>query len=153
DRATLESGELRRMIEEDGLRGVTSIASPRDYDATGGSDTVVLERIMIRDVVVACDTLRGVYETTLGADGFASIEVDPRLAYDAGALLDEAARLWREVDRPNLMVTIPATRAGVLAVEACLRRGINVNATLLFSVARYREVAGAHLRALERRVE
>jgi transaldolase len=154
DRATLDSGELRRMIEVDGLRGVTSLASSLDGGALAGeSAAAALERIMVRDVVVACDTLRGVYETTSGVDGFASIDVDPTLAHDTSALIDEATRSWRAVDRPNLMVAIPATRAGIPAIEACLRRGINVNATLLFSVARYREVAGAHLRALERRLD
>lgn len=100
---------------------------------------------------IACDALQPVYEATHGADGFASIEVDPTIASDTGAQVEQAVRLWNAVGRPNLMVKIPGTRAGLPAIESCLFHGINVNVTLLFSVTRYREVADAWMRALEHR--
>ncbi len=162
----LLSGELRRLVEQDGLRGVTSnptifqkaMASSTDYDASirsaprSTSDAAVLERIMVRDLSVACHELRSVYEATSGADGFASIEVDPTCAGDTAAQVEQATRLWQAIERPNLMVKIPATRPGIPAIESCLAHGINVNVTLLFSVSRYREVVEAYMRALERRV-
>lgn len=166
DRRLLTSGELRRLVDEDGIRGVTSnptifekaISSSSDYDdvirsaPASDSDARVLERIMVRDLTLACDELRAVYDRTNGADGFASIEVDPTIAHDTAAQVEQAKRLWDAVDRPNLMVKIPATRAGLPAIESCLAHGININITLLFSVSRYREVEEAYLRALERRV-
>jgi transketolase len=166
DRRLLTSGDFRRMVEQDGLRGVTSnptifqkaIASSDDYDALireaapGESDASILERIMVRDLTLACDELRPAFERSNGADGFASIEVDPLVADDTTAQIEQATRLWRAVDRPNLMVKIPATAAGVPAIETCLACGININVTLLFSVERYREVTLAFLSALEQRV-
>jgi transaldolase len=166
DRRLLLSGELRRMIDVDGLRGLTSnpsifqkaIATTSDYDALireappSESHASILERIMIRDLGDACDELRSVYDATRGADGFASIEVDPRIANDTAAQVEQAKRLWDAVHRPNLMVKIPATRPGLPAIESCLAHGVNINITLLFSVNRYREVIEAHLRALEKRV-
>lgn len=165
DRDLLCSGELDRLIAEDGLRGVTSnptifgkaIAGSADYDeiigeaAADEQDEVVLERIMVRDLALACDKLRGVYDASGGRDGFASIEVSPAIARETDAQIEEAQRFWRTIGRPNLMVKIPGTRAGVAAIEACLTRGININVTLLFSVTRYAEVLEAHLRALEQR--
>jgi transaldolase len=165
DRKLLLSGELDRMIMEDGLKGVTSnptifqkaIAGSDDYDAfvkaapASEPDASVLERLMVRDLTMACDQLRIVHSGSDGADGFASIEVAPALAGDTAGSVAQATRLWRAIDRPNLMVKIPGTRAGLPAIEQCLADGINVNITLLFSVARYREVIEAHLRALERR--
>jgi transaldolase len=166
ERKLLASGDLDRMIASDGLRGVTSnptifqkaIASSSDYDALirtappSDSDASVLERLMVRDLTAACDKLRPVYESSDGTDGFASIEVAPEVAGDAAATVEQALRLWSAVDRPNLMVKIPGTRAGLRAIESCLAHGININITLLFSVSRYREVIECHLRALERRV-
>jgi transaldolase len=166
DRRLLTSGDFRRLIEN-GIRGVTSnptifqkaIAGGTDYDALiraarpSESDASVLERVMLRDLTLACDELRSAYERSDGRDGFASIEVDPTIADDAAAQIEQAKRLWEAVDRPNLMVKIPATRAGLPAIESCLAHGININVTLLFSVSRYREVIEAHLRALERRVQ
>ncbi len=155
------------MIAEDGVRGLTSnptifqkaIAASDAYDdiilnaSPSESDASVLERIMVRDLRAACDELRPVYERTNGADGYASIEVDPILAHDTQGQITQAKRLWNAVGRPNLMVKIPATRAGIPAIEQSLADGSNVNVTLLFSVARYREVVDAFLRALERRVD
>ncbi len=165
DRRLLTSGEFRRLVERDGLRGVTSnptifqkaISGTSDYDAfvrgapPSESDASVLERLMVRDLALACDVLLPAYEESGGTDGFASIEVDPTIASDTAAQVEQATRLWRAVNRPNLMVKIPATRAGLPAIESCLAHGININVTLLFSVSRYREVVEAHLRALERR--
>lgn len=166
DRRLLTSGELRRMVEHEGLRGVTSnpaifqkaIAASNDYDglirsaAANENLANILERIMVRDLTLACDELRPVYERTAGVDGFASIEIDPTVANDTGAQVEHAKRLWDAVNRPNLMVKIPATRPGLPAIKSCLAHGLNINVTLLFSVERYREVVEAHLRALERRV-
>lgn len=166
DRALLTSGELTRMIERDGLRGLTSnptifqksIAASADYDdfiraaSSAESDVDVLGRLMVRDLTLACDALRPVYESSEGADGFASIEVAPSLARDTAGSIEQARRLWKQVARPNLMVKIPGTREGLPAIERCLAEGININITLLFSVPRHLEVVDAYLRALEARV-
>jgi len=166
ERALFASGEIDRLIERDGLTGVTSnptifqkaIASSSDYDAfilgAAGDepDRAVYERLEVADVAMACDRFAPVYERTAGADGFVSIEVSPSLAHDADGEVQEARRLWKSVSRPNLMVKIPGTREGVAAIERCLAEGINVNITLLFSVTRYADVAQAYLRALEARV-
>lgn len=165
DRKLLTSGELDRLIINDGLGGITSnptifqkaIAGSSDYDdaiaRAPASETTerVLERLMVKDLALACDKLRTVYDTSRGTDGFASIEVAPGAANDSARTIAEATRLWCAVDRPNLMVKIPGTRAGLAAIRECLGRGINVNITLLFSVTRYREVLEAYLGALEGR--
>jgi transaldolase len=166
DRRLLLSGELRRLIEVDGVRGVTSnptifqkaIASSDAYDdlirsaPRSETEASLLERIMVRDLALACDELRPVYDSSQGADGFASIEVNPKLAGDTAAQVEQARALWTAVDRPNLMVKIPGTRPGLPAIHSCLVHGININVTLLFSCSRYREVIEAHLHALERRL-
>lgn len=158
DRKLLLSGDLERLLEL-GVRGVTSnptifqkaIAQSSDYDAfiaaapPSESNTSILERLMVRDLTLACDLLRG-------ASGFASIEVSPDVANDTGASVEQAVRLWNAVNRPNLMVKIPGTPAGLLAIESAIAHGINVNITLLFSVPRYRQVIEAFLCGLERRV-
>jgi transaldolase len=166
DRRLLSSGRFDQLISAGGVRGVTSnptifekaISGSKDYDAffetasREESDAQVLERLMVEDLRVACDRLRPVYEAARGADGFASIEVAPGLAGDTSGSIDAAGRLWRLVDRPNLMVKIPGTPAGVPAIERCLEAGININITLLFSVERYLEVAEAYMSALESRL-
>lgn len=166
DRELLTSGELDRKVQE-GLRGLTSnptifqkaIASGRAYDdVIGGAaasemESTVLERLMVRDIAAACDRLRPVYDRTGGADGFASIEVSPLAAGDTKRSIAEAHRLWEAVSRPNVMVKIPGTPQGVPAIRRCLTDGLNINITLLFSVARYREVVDAYLSALEARLE
>ena len=165
DHRLVASGELDRLIHSEGIRGLTSnptifakaITSSEDYDdlidaaTPNESDASVFERLCVRDVTLACDAFRPVYEATGGADGFVSIEVPPSAAHDALGTIDAAHRLWSEVARPNVMVKIPGTREGLLAIERCVGDGINVNVTLLFSVERYEHVARAYVRALERR--
>lgn len=165
DARLIASGNLDRLID-DGVRGVTSnptifqkaIAGSHAYDdiihgSPTTSDAQVLERIMVRDVTLACDRLFRVFEATRGADGFVSIEVDPTCARDTERSIQAARRLWRAVSRPNLMVKIPGTTEGLAAVESLLALGININITLLFSVERYAEVAEAYVRALEARLQ
>src|SRR5207248_11452009 len=142
-RDLLRSGELRRLIAEDGLRGMTSnpsifekaIGHGDDYDtqiaeleAAGDLDPGALfERLAIRDIQDGADALRPVYDQTQGRDGYISIEVSPYLAMDTGGTIEEARRLWREVRRDNLMVKIPATRPGLPAIQAMIAEGININ--------------------------
>ena len=165
-RGMTRSGELAVMID-DGLRGMTSnptifeqaIAGSTDYDdalreyaASPKTDRQVFDALAIQDVQEAADVFRPVYDETDGADGFVSIEVAPELARDTEGSIAEARRLWRVVDRPNVMIKIPGMREGWPAIERCLREGININITLLFSLEHYRAVAEAYLRALEARV-
>ena len=165
-RGMLTSGELERLIA-DGLRGMTSnptifeqgIGGSPDYDdtleraaASGRSDAEIFETIAVEDVGAAADLFRPVYEGSNGGDGFISIEVSPALARDTGGTIAEAERLWKALDRPNVMIKIPGTREGWPAIERCLTDGININITLLFSVEHYRKVADAYLTALETRV-
>jgi transaldolase / glucose-6-phosphate isomerase len=165
-RGVIESGELARMVEEDSLRGVTSnpaifekaILGSSDYDADiaeaakdGLSAREVYRRLAVRDVQLAADTLRRVYDETGGADGYVSLEVAPRLAHDTEGTLEQARMYWELVDRPNLMIKIPATPEGIPAIETALYEGLNVNITLLFAVSAYEDVMRAYVRALERR--
>ena len=158
---------LRRLIEEDGLSGMTSnptiferaIAQTDLYDhhirrlgAEGKAPSEIFETLALDDVCRAADSFRSVYELTDGADGFVSIEVRPHLAHDTEESIAEARRLWKACHRPNVMIKIPATREGVLAIHRCLTEGININITLLFSLERYREVMEAYIAALEARV-
>jgi transaldolase len=167
-RDLLRSGELSRLIVEDGLRGMTTnptifekaIAGSTLYDgdirrlaASGANPGKVVESLAVADVRTACDAFRPLYETTEGRDGFVSIEVSPELAYDTEGTVVDARRLWEAVDRPNLMVKIPGTREGLPAIERCLTEGISVNVTLLFGLERYTEVREAYLAALEARVQ
>jgi transaldolase len=166
DRDLLRNHKLVRMVRHDGLRGLTSnptifqkalaIGGAYDDDIRNAhreeTNAHVLERAMVHDLQAACDALRPAYESTGGADGFASIEVSPLLAHDTEGSVGEARRLWHKVARPNLMVKIPATHEGIAAIFRCLCEGININITLLFSVARYGEVHDAYVRALEERV-
>lgn len=165
-RGMLRSGELAGLIAA-GLRGMTSnptifeqaIGDSPDYDDTlervagpGRSDAEIFETIAVEDVGAAADLFRPVYDRSNGGDGFVSIEVSPGLARDTRGTIAEAERLWRALDRPNVMIKIPGTREGWPAIERCLTNGININITLLFSVEHYRRVAEAHLAALEARV-
>jgi transaldolase len=166
-RDLLTSGEFQRLVEKDGVRGVTSNPTIFDKAITAGStyddalrlmlaadptrDALTLfEKLEIQDLEMAADILRPVYDRTEGADGFVSIEVSPRLAYDTAASIAEAQRLWKAVNRPNLMVKIPSTVQGVQAVEVLIGEGININITLMFSLAHYEAVAQAYLRGLKR---
>jgi transaldolase len=166
-RDLMASGALHRLIEQDGLSGMTSnptifeqaISSSSDYDAdirrlttAGHGADDIFEALTVADVQAACDAFRPVYDATNGVDGLVSIEVSPTLAYDSDATLAEARRLWARVQRPNLMIKIPGTEPGLPAVEHAVADGINVNVTLLFSVARHREVIDAYLRGLEQRL-
>jgi transaldolase len=167
-RDLLESGELERMMREDAIRGVTSnptifqkaISAGHAYDdqlrdvAREEDDPKeVFLRLAVDDVVHACDLLRRVWDDGCrGCDGYVSIEVDPNVANDTEATLEEAARLHALVDRPNAYVKIPATKAGLPAVEEMIARGKSINVTLIFSLERYSEVAEAYIRGLERLV-
>jgi transaldolase len=159
--------ELKRLIEQDGLSGMTSnptifqkaIADSALYDddirnagAEGKDSAAIFEALAVADVSAAADIFRPVYDASGGDDGFVSIEVGPRLARDTKGTIAEARRLWSACGRPNVMVKIPGTAEGLPAIRQCLSEGININITLLFSVPRYREVMEAYLSALEDRV-
>jgi transaldolase len=167
-RGILDNGELEEMIRRHDLRGVTSnpsifqqaIGASDDYDdafdllATDGADAgEAYESLAVDDIQRACDLFRGVYDAAGGADGFVSLEVSPELAHDADATVEEARRLWSAVGRPNLMVKVPGTDAGIPAIEALIAEGMNVNVTLLFSVENHERVREAFLRGVERRVD
>ncbi|MGE3272114.1 MAG: transaldolase [Chloroflexota bacterium] len=166
-RKSLLSGDIRTLIENDGLRGMTAnpaifqvaIAAGDDYDSTiekmvraGAEPIAIYEQLAVEDIQEACDQFRALYDSTDGGDGFVSLEVAPNLAYNTEGTLEEARRLWSWVDRPNLMIKVPGTAAGVPAIETLLSEGINVNVTLLFAIEAYEAVAWAYIRALERRV-
>ncbi len=165
-RGMLKDGELARLIAEDGVTGITSnpsifekaIAGSHDYD--GQIRVLALERrkeleiyqtLTVEDIRDAADCFRAVYEKTAGADGYVSLEVSPRLAHDTEGTITEARRLWAAVGRPNLMIKVPGTRAGLPAIRRLIGEGINVNITLLFGLPRYREVVEAYLAGLEDR--
>jgi transaldolase/glucose-6-phosphate isomerase len=163
-RAFIESGELEEAIKS-GVSGVTSnpaifaaaIAGSADYDealrdlgAAGLPTTQIYEALAIEDIQGAADALRQVYERTAGDDGYVSLEVSPDLAHDTEGTVEEARRLYAMVDRPNVMIKVPATAAGVPAVETLIGEGININVTLMFSLAHYDAVAEAYIRGLEK---
>ena len=166
-RGAIRGGGLARLVTEDGLSGVTSnptifknaMTSATDYDAQiselaagGKSASEIYEALAITDIRGAADILRPTFDRTQGTDGFVSLEVSPHLANDTQRTIDEAARLWKAVARPNIFIKIPGTQAGVPAIEACLARGININITLLFSIAAHRQVIEAYWRAMESRL-
>ncbi|MGE0822156.1 MAG: transaldolase [Candidatus Binatia bacterium] len=166
-RRMIHNGELQERVTKTGLRGVTSnpntfhkaISETNDYDEhisrlvrRQTPTTELYERLVVADVQAACDLLRPVYDETEGGDGFVSLEVSPHLAHDADGTMQEARRLWALVGRPNVLIKIPGTAAGVPAIEQMLYEGVNVNITLLFSVPRYEAVAVAYINALERRI-
>jgi transaldolase len=165
DRALLHDGTLARRIREDALMGMTSnptifekaLAEGGEYDAqireADGLDAHALfELLATTDVRDACDAFRGIYDTTDGGDGYVSLEVSPGAAHNADATVTEARRLWAMVDRPNLMIKVPGTEAGLPAVRRLIAEGINVNITLLFAVEAHRRVIDAYLSGLEERV-
>ncbi|HKF69576.1 MAG TPA: bifunctional transaldolase/phosoglucose isomerase [Vicinamibacterales bacterium] len=164
-RSLITSGELRRLIDEDGIRGVTSNPSIFEKVVTGSSDyrdaiqslaerrldaKTLYETIAIRDIQDAADELRMTYDETVGRDGYVSLEVSPLLAHDTAGTLAEARRLWGTVDRSNLMIKVPATPEGIPAIEELIASGINVNVTLLFSQDVYEQVAHAYMSGLKR---
>ena len=169
-RSMLRSGALRRLVEEDDLRGVTTnpsifqkaIADSNDYDDSlahlcqefpGQSYEEHFISLAVEDIQETADILRPVYERTQGQDGMVSIEVSPLLAYDTDGSIAEGKELFARIGRPNVMIKIPATKAGIPAIEELISAGINVNATLLFSVERYVEVANAYKRGIRKRYE
>ena len=162
-RELLESGQLARLVRELGITGLTSnptifhkaMSSGDSYDAqirdaaSRGLDAkAIYEELAVRDIQAVADLLRPVYEQSNQQDGFVSLEVSPDLAYDASRSVLEGRRLWAAVDRPNLMIKIPGTKAGIPAVTALLGEGVNVNVTLVFGRRRYREVLEAHAEGL-----
>jgi transaldolase len=162
-RALLDDGSLARLVDEDGVSGVTSnpaiferaISAHDEYDeaiarlaAAGADAREICEALTVEDVGRAADLLRPVYERTDARDGYVSIEVSPHLAGDTDATVTEALRIRDRLDRPNVMIKVPATPAGVPAIRYLVGQGVNINATLLFSVARYREVAQAYVEGL-----
>src|SRR3954468_7688563 len=164
----IESGELERPVKYESLRGVTpnpaifekAILGSDDYDelieedATKGLDArAIYEHLAVKTVQDACDVLRPIYDEADGHDGFVSIEVDPDIAFDTEKTIEMARHYWKTVDRPNVMVKIPGTDEGAPAIEECLYEGININITLLFSVAAYERVAEAFIKAMERRLD
>jgi transaldolase/glucose-6-phosphate isomerase len=167
-RSLIEGGELQRLVDEYCLRGVTSnpaifekaILGSNDYDddlvelAERGLDArAIYDEIAVRDVQLAADVLRPVYDQTGGYDGYVSLEVGPEAAHDADITLEQARDYWRRVDRPNVMIKIPGTPAGTKPIEEAIFEGININVTLLFAVEAYSHVAEAYIRGLERRRE
>jgi transaldolase len=168
-RSLITSGELRKLIEQDGLAGMTSNPSIFEKAIVDGQEYAdflaelrkdasldakgIYERLAIRDIQDAADTLKPVYLSTNGHDGYVSLEVSPLLANETQATIEEARRLWNTVQRPNIMIKVPGTVAGIPAIETLLTEGINVNITLLFARERYEEVAEVYLRALEARAK
>ncbi len=165
-RSLITSGELLRLMTEDGLRGVTSnpaifekaitgstdysnalkaLEARRDLDAQG-----TYEQLAIADIQDAADLLRRVYTETAARDGYVSLEVSPFLARDTQGTIAEARRLWRAIGRPNVMIKVPATPEGITAIQTLIGEGINVNVTLLFARAAYERVAEAYFAGLER---
>ena len=165
-RDLIASGELRRLIEEDGLRGMTSnpsifekaITGSHDYDEDiralareGKRVQAIYEALSVRDVQNAADEFRPLYDRTDGKDGYVSLEVNPHLAHDTNGTIDEARRLWETLSRPNVFIKVPATAAGLPAIRQLTSEGISVNVTLLFGLPRYRQVAEAYIDGIEAR--
>jgi transaldolase len=168
ERHLLRNGEMAGMIEAGLIRGVTSnpsifnnaISKSSDYDEdliplarAGKSAVEIYEALAVADIQAACDLFLPLYQASCGGDGFVSLEVSPYLANETAATLKDAIRLWGLVDRPNLMIKIPGTKAGLPAITKTIARGINVNVTLIFSLKRYAKVMDAFLKGLEQRVE
>jgi transaldolase len=166
-REMLQSGELKNLVENSGISGITSnpaifeqaISGNVIYDAdieagirAGLPTAKIYESLVFADTRNACDILRPVYEATNGFDGYVSIEVPPTIAEDTQGTIAAARRYFQEIDRENVMIKIPGTAAGLLAVEQAIAEGINVNITLLFSVQSYINTAWAYIRGLEKRV-
>ncbi len=166
-REMLTSGELKRLIEEDGLKGVTSnpaifekaIAGSDNYDAAirslaqeGKGNKEIYEILTVEDIRQAADSFRPLFDRLDGRDGFVSLEVSPHLARDTEGTIEEARRLWGALDRPNVLIKVPGTKEGLPAIRQLISEGINVNVTLLFGLERYRSVAEAFIAGIEARV-
>jgi transaldolase/glucose-6-phosphate isomerase len=168
ERKILRNGELAELIQKGDIRGLTSnpsifdhaIAKSKDYDSAlipmswaGYTDKMILEQLMIEDIIRVADLMRPLFDQTHGGDGFVSLEVRPDLAYDAEKTIHEAQRFWDIINKPNLMIKIPGTKPGLIAIRKSIAAGININITLLFSVERYQEVMDAYLSGLEDRIK
>lgn len=167
-RKFLDEGVLKKLIEDDGLRGLTSnpsifqkaIGDSDDYDhqikslvAEGANTTEIYEALVLADIQAACDLFGPLYAESNGGDGFVSLEVAPDLAYDTDGTISEARRLYQAVGRPNVMIKVPATPDGIPAIEQLISEGININITLMFNMAHYEAVAAAYINGLKRLVE
>ena len=163
-RNALDNGEIQGLIDQDGVSGLTSnpsifekaIAGSHDYDNAirsmaleGKGVEEIYAALTIEDIQRAADLFRPIYDRLEGGDGFVSLEVSPKLAYDTAGAIAEARKLWAAVNRPNLLIKVPGTREGLPAIQQLIGEGINVNVTLLFGLPRYREVAEAYLVGLE----
>ena len=163
-RSMIESGKLKGLIDQ-GLRGQTSnptifkqaISSGSDYDAkiqqlaqAGKSTFEIYDELTIKDVQDAADLFRGVYEDTHGLDGYVSLEINPKLGHQLESQLKEGIRLWQKLNRPNVMIKVPATKNGLGVVEGLIARGVNVNVTLIFSAEQYSQVVWAYWKGLKR---
>lgn len=165
-RDLIASGELGHLIENDGLRGMTSnptifekaISGSHDYDQPiramsleGNSVNDIYETLSQEDVRSAADAFRPTYDRTEGVDGYVSLEVNPHLAHDTRGTIEEARRLWAALNRPNVLIKVPATAEGLPAIQQLISEGINVNVTLLFGIPRYRQVVEAYIAGIEAR--
>ena len=163
-RSMIEHGKLKNLIDQ-GLRGQTSnptifkqaISQSTDYDAKiveltekGRSTFEIYDELTIRDVQDACDLFKGVYQSTQGLDGYVSLEINPHLANAYEAQRDEGLRLWKKVNRPNLMIKVPGTKQGCRVVSDLLAQGVNVNVTLIFSAEQYQDVAWAYIEGMKK---
>ena len=168
DRKIMNNGDLKKMIEVDGIRGVTSnpaifekaISSSSDYndDITSlsqqkNSNDDIFYGLAVKDIQRAADFFKAVYDESNGEDGFVSLEVSPHLARNTEGTIKQAMELWKAVDRKNVMIKIPGTAEGLPAIRKCISEGININVTLLFGLPRYREVAEAYISGLEDRLK
>jgi transaldolase len=166
DRKILTSGDLKKLIEEDGIRGITSnpsifekaISSSSDYNEDikrispkESSNDVIFYGLAIKDIQSAADMLKKIYDESNAADGYISLEVSPHLARNTEDTIKQAMELWKSVDRKNVMIKIPATKEGLPAIRKCISEGININVTLLFGLPRYEEVIEAYISGLEDR--
>jgi transaldolase/transaldolase/glucose-6-phosphate isomerase len=164
DREIIKSGKLKSLMEDDGVRGVTSnpaifekaITSGTDYDAdikelakTTSDNEELFFKLAIKDIQAATDIFKGVYEESKGEDGYVSLEVSPFLALKEKETAEQAEQLWKAVDRKNVMIKIPGTKPGLGAIRSSIAKGININVTLLFGLPRYEEVAEAYIAGLE----
>lgn len=167
-RDMLKNGELKKLITEDGLSGMTSnpslfqnaITKSHDYDNdikklknAGKTVTEIYETLTIQDVQDAADVFKPTYDEVKAKDGYVSLEVNPHLAHDTKGTVEEARRLWKSLNRPNVFIKVPATKEGLSAIEQLTSEGINVNVTLLFGLPRYREVANAYIAGIKKRID
>ena len=167
DRPLLETPKLQTMIEN-GLRGMTSnpsifnnaIGASADYDEKiqvlkdeGKTTFEIYDALTIKDICDAADQFKGVYDESNGLDGYVSLEIDPQIAHETQEQVEEGIRLFKRVKRPNVMIKVPSTKAGIGVIEELITQGVNVNATLIFSVEQYEQVARAYYRGLKRRCD